>query len=129
MKNDRQTPILLSGVAALMLAAGMAVAAAPEKDPGQQSPQSPPPATPATQSLDAIDTSNATMASTAQEKFDALDANRDAAIDKLEADASPALAAEFVQLDTDKNGKLSLVEFNSAKNMAAIKIKSTKKGY
>jgi hypothetical protein len=65
--------------------------------------------------------------SAAQAKFDALDANHDGYIDKQEAAVSKPLANEFAKLDTNKDSKLSLMEFQSVKDLASIK--TSKDGY
>jgi len=65
--------------------------------------------------------------SAAQTKFDALDANHDGYIDKQEAAVSKPLANEFAKLDSNKDSKLSLMEFQSVKDLASIK--TSKDGY
>jgi hypothetical protein len=65
--------------------------------------------------------------SAAQAKFDALDANHDGYIDKQEASVSKPLANEFAKLDSNKDNKLSLIEFQSVKDLASIK--TSKDGY
>jgi hypothetical protein len=65
--------------------------------------------------------------SAAQTKFDALDANHDGYIDKQEAAVSKPLANEFAKLDTNKDNKLSLMEFQNVKDLASIK--TSKDGY
>ena len=65
--------------------------------------------------------------SAAQTKFDALDANHDGYIDKQEAAVSKPLANEFAKLDTNKDSKLSLIEFQNVKDLASIK--TSKDGY
>jgi hypothetical protein len=119
MTNNIQRT-LLAAMAATAFAAGTAMAAAPEKDPGQQQPTSAQP----TQSMDqtAPATSDTSTSAAAYEKFDALDADHDGSIDKQEANASKVLSAQFAKLDTNKDGKLSITEFNNAQNMASIKI-------
>lgn len=59
--------------------------------------------------------------SAAQTKFDALDANHDGYIDKQEAAVSKPLANEFARIDSNKDNKLSLIEFQSVKDLASIK--------
>jgi hypothetical protein len=119
---------LLPAMMAMAVGAGAAIAATPEKDPGQKDPatmqsnnpsmqQSTPPGSPAA------------ISATAYDKFDALDANHDGSIDKQEANASKVLMAQFSKLDTNNDGKLSVSEFNNASNMAAIKVDSKDKGY
>jgi len=127
-RNKHVASAMLAGVAAMALSAG-ALAAAPEKDPGQQQ------ATQATDRAAAADTattssttptpasemsSNDSMA--AQTKFDSIDMNHDGSIDKQEAAASKQLNAQFTKLDKNKDGKLSMTEFNSAKDIASIKV-------
>lgn len=125
MSNNFQRT-LLAAVAAMAFGAGSAIAAAPEKDPGQKDATAAQDV-PMQQSMPAAQT--ATSAS-AYEKFDAIDANRDGSIDKQEADASKALTAEFAKLDANNDGKLSLTEFSNAKDLAAIKVDKKKgKGY
>jgi len=65
--------------------------------------------------------------SAAQTKFDALDANHDGYIDKQEAAVSKPLANEFAKLDSNKDSKLSLIEFQNVKDLASIK--TSKDGY
>ena len=65
--------------------------------------------------------------SAAQAKFDALDANHDGYIDKQEAAVSKPLANEFAKLDSNKDNKLSLMEFQNVKDLASIK--TSKDGY
>jgi Ca2+-binding EF-hand superfamily protein len=63
----------------------------------------------------------------AQTKFDALDTNHDGYIDKSEAAVSKPLANEFAKIDSNKDSKLSLIEFQSVKDLASIK--TSKDGY
>ena len=72
-------------------------------------------------------TSTTDNRSAAQAKFDALDANHDGYIDKQEAAVSKPLANEFAKLDSNKDSKLSLIEFQSVKDLASIK--TSKDGY
>jgi len=65
--------------------------------------------------------------SAAQVKFDALDSNHDGYIDKQEAAVSKPLANEFAKLDSNKDNKLSLIEFQNVKDLASIK--TSKDGY
>ncbi|HSE13159.1 MAG TPA: EF-hand domain-containing protein [Rudaea sp.] len=62
--------------------------------------------------------------STAQVKFEALDANHDGYIDRQEAAVSKPLANEFATIDANKDGKLSLIEFEAIKDLASIKTSS-----
>ena len=50
-----------------------------------------------------------------------LDKNKDGAIDKDEAKASPSLAAIFDKADTNKDGKLDAAELSAANSMAKPK--------
>ena len=65
--------------------------------------------------------------STAQVKFDALDANHDGYIDKREAAVSKPLLNEFAKIDVNKDSKLSLIEFQNVKDLASIK--TSRDGY
>ena len=65
--------------------------------------------------------------SAAQTKFDALDANHDGYIDKQEAAISKPLVNEFAKIDSNKDNKLSLIEFQNVKDLASIK--TSKDGY
>ena len=47
-----------------------------------------------------------------------LDKNKDGAIDKQEAKASPSLSAVFDKADTNKDGKLDAAELSAASSMA-----------
>jgi len=64
-----------------------------------------------------------------QSKFDALDVNHDGYIDKQEAAADAALKNQFAKIDANKDAKLTVTEFSSAKGLAMNKkvktIKST----
>lgn len=133
MNMKLQVRLLPAVLAALAMTAGSALAAATEKDPGQQQPTSAqsaasmpqqstmPQATPAA-TAEAI-------SSAAYEKFDAIDVDHDGSIDRKEAQASKTLSAQFSKLDTNKDGKLSVTEFNNASNMAAIKVDRKPQGY
>ncbi len=127
MSMKPQNKLLPAILAALALTTGSAMAAAPEKDPGQQQPTSAQPDSSMQQS-----TPSATVASispAAYEKFDAIDVDHDGSIDKKEAEASKTLSAQFSKLDTNHDGKLSVTEFNNASNMAAIKVDKKPQGY
>lgn len=127
--QDRLLPAVL---AALAMTAGSALAAAPEKDPGQQQPTSAQPSSSMPQQSAMPPTASATAESispAAYEKFDAIDIDHDGSIDKKEAQASKTLSAQFSKLDTNKDGKLSVTEFNNASNMAAIKVDKKPQGY
>ena len=61
-----------------------------------------------------------------QSKFDALDVNHDGYIDKQEAAADAALKNQFAKIDANKDAKLTITEFSSAKGLAMNKkVKST----
>jgi Ca2+-binding EF-hand superfamily protein len=122
--QDRLLPAVL---AALAMTAGSALAAAPEKDPGQQQPTSAQSGTSMPQSTPSA--TAASISSAAYEKFDAIDVDHDGSIDKKEAQASKMLSAQFSKLDTNKDGKLSVTEFNNASNLAAIKVDKKPRGY
>jgi Ca2+-binding EF-hand superfamily protein len=53
-----------------------------------------------------------------QSKFDSLDVNHDGYIDKQEAASDSKLLKQFDRLDANKDMKLSLTEFSSAKGLA-----------
>jgi Ca2+-binding EF-hand superfamily protein len=124
MNNDIQRT-LLAAMMALTLGAGSALAAAPEKDPGQKSAAAASGMQPMQQSA----TSESATSAATYDTFNALDANRDGSIDKQEADASKVLSAQFARLDKNSDGKLSITEFNNASNMASIKVDKKAKGY
>jgi hypothetical protein len=121
--------------AMMAIAFSTAMAAAPEKDPGQQEPastQSNPsaqqPNNPSMQqSMPTAMTSPVSAAT--QQKFDTFDVDHDGSIDQQEANASKELSAQFSKLDANNDGKLSVIEFNKAQNMAMIKIDAKKKGF
>jgi hypothetical protein len=119
---------LLSAMMAMAVGAGTAIAATPEKDPGQKEPATMQSNNPSMQQS-TPQGSPAAISAAAYDKFDALDVNHDGSIDKQEADASKALKTQFSKLDTNKDGKLSVSEFNNASNMAAIKVDNKDKGY
>jgi len=56
-----------------------------------------------------------------QAKFDSLDLNHDGYVDKQEAAADTKLANQFAKIDTNKDTKLSITEFSSAKGLAMNK--------
>jgi hypothetical protein len=122
MSNHLQRA-LVAAIAAVAFGAGSALAAAPEKDPGQKDPTTAAQDVPMQQSMPSAPT--ATSAS-AYAKFDVIDTNRDGSIDKQEADSSKALSAEFAKLDVNNDGKLSMTEFGNAKDLAAIKVDKKK---
>jgi len=131
MKLERKNRLAaIAGAAAIALSAASVWAAAPEKDPGQKQ------ATQSTDRADAANTATSTPSTStsagsgmssndsmaAQTKFDSLDANHDGSIDKQEAAASKQLNGQFAKLDKNSDGKLSMTEFNTAKNIASIKV-------
>lgn len=59
--------------------------------------------------------------SSAQVKFEALDANHDGYIDRQEAAVSKPLRNEFARIDANKDNKLSLIEFETVKDLASIR--------
>jgi len=137
MNMKSQNKLLPAILAALVMTAGSALAAAPEKDPGQQQPTSAQPtsAQPTSEQPSSSMQQQATPATTASispaayEKFDAIDVDHDGSIDKKESEASKTLSAQFSKLDTNKDGKLSVTEFNNASNMASIKVDKKAPGY
>jgi Ca2+-binding EF-hand superfamily protein len=56
-----------------------------------------------------------------QSKFDSLDVNHDGYIDKQEAAADSTLKNQFAKIDANKDAKLSITEFSSAKGLAMNK--------
>jgi Ca2+-binding EF-hand superfamily protein len=56
-----------------------------------------------------------------QSKFDSLDVNHDGYIDKQEAAADSKLKNQFAKVDANKDAKLSITEFSSAKGLAMNK--------
>lgn len=132
MNVTSQNKLLPAILAALAMTAGSALAAAPEKDPGQQQPTSAQPSSTMQQSTMQPSTASTTapsISSAAYEKFDAIDVDHDGSIDKKEAQASKALSTQFSKLDMNNDGKLSVTEFNNASNMASIKVDKKPQGY
>jgi hypothetical protein len=132
MNVTSQNKLLPAILAALAMTAGSALAAAPEKDPGQQQPTSAQPSSSMQQSTMQPSTPSTTapsISSAAYEKFDAIDVDHDGSIDKKEAQASKALSTQFSKLDMNNDGKLSVTEFNNASNMASIKVDKKPQGY
>ncbi|HEY2394772.1 MAG TPA: EF-hand domain-containing protein [Rudaea sp.] len=132
MSIKPQSKLLPAILAALAMTAGSALAAAPEKDPGQKQPTSAQPSSSMQQSTMQQSTPSATTAAispAAYEKFDAIDVDHDGSIDRKEAEASKTLSTQFSKLDSNKDGKLSVTEFNNANNMAAIKVDKKPQGY
>lgn len=56
------------------------------------------------------------------DKFALLDANKDGFIDRSEATASTVLQARFDKYDTNRDGKLSVVEFAAINDLASIEL-------
>lgn len=56
-------------------------------------------------------TSFSAMALDVKQRFDHLDSNNDGYLTKNELDAQPQLLKQFQRLDTDRDNKISLVEF------------------
>jgi len=65
----------------------------------------------------------ATKPATQSETFSMaqLDKNKDGAVDKQEAKASPKLASMFDKADTNKDGKLDAAELSAASSMSKSK--------
>ena len=61
-----------------------------------------------------------------QSKFDSLDVNHDGYVDKQEAAADSKLSKQFAKIDANKDSKLSITEFSSAKGLAMNKKATTK---
>ncbi|HEY2394771.1 MAG TPA: EF-hand domain-containing protein [Rudaea sp.] len=122
MRNSKSSAALL-GLCALILSTGAAIAAAQDPPaPTQPNPETPPnQSTPMTPPQPVTDKSELAVAGV-QTKFDALDTNHDGFIDQAEAAASDVLAGQFATLDASGDGKLSLAEFTSARNLASIRI-------
>ena len=99
--------------AALLLVGAGAIAAPPAEDQMSKDP--------ATEAMPA-NTTQTTSATKAE--FDARDANRDGYIDKQEAAIDKKLLSQFNTLDSNKDGKLSITEFMSAKGLAKLSTKS-----
>jgi len=68
------------------------------------------------------DTSSTTLA---QAKFNVLDTDHNGSVDKHEAMASSVLTTAFDLYDGDHDGKLSLTEFATINDLAAIKVDRT----
>lgn len=118
---------LLAGGFALALTAAGAFAATPPADPDPTSRGTPmedaaAPAKQATTPYSSTTTqSSDSQVLSMQSKFDSLDINHDGYIDKQEAAADTKLARQFAKLDANKDAKLSMLEFNSAKGLAMTK--------
>jgi len=141
MKTSRKhSPMFLAGGLALALSAASAFAASPPPDPDPTSKgvpmedatsktsQSTTPysssSTSSTSAATSSDLSSQTISM--QSKFDALDVNHDGYIDKQEAAADAALKNQFAKIDANKDAKLTITEFSSAKGLAMNKkVKST----
>lgn len=121
------SPALLAGGLALALTAVGALAAAPPADPDPTSRGTPMedtglPAKPSTTPYSNTSTqSPSSKTISMQSKFDSLDVNHDGYIDKQEAAADITLSKQFAKLDANKDSKLSMTEFNSAKGLAMTK--------
>jgi hypothetical protein len=122
-------PVLLSGLSALVLSAGAWAngpdkgnAAAQNSTPTSSSQPAQPATSPRATSATNTMNSDTSMSATAQTKFDSIDSDHDGSVSKQEAMASNSLNAEFTRLDANKDNKLSLAEFMSAKNLASIKV-------
>lgn len=131
---NTRSPTLLAGGLALALIAAGAFAAAPPADPDPTSKGAPMEDTsvPNKQSTTPYSSSSSTSSSAAssdmssktismQAKFDSLDLNHDGYVDKQEAAADTKLANQFAKIDTNKDTKLSITEFSSAKGLAMNK--------
>lgn len=129
----KRSPVLLAGSLALALMAGAAFATNPPPDPDPTSKGKPMEDTTVPPSQSTTPYSSSTTSSSAtsgelnsqtigmQSKFDALDVNHDGYIDKQEAAADSKLKAQFAKLDANKDAKLSITEFSSAKGLAMNK--------
>lgn len=128
-------PAFLAGSLALALTAAGAFAASPPADPDPTSKGTPMEDTtsPTSQSTtpysssssktssDISATSSNSQTLSMQSSFDSLDVNHDGYIDKQEAAADLKLKNQFAKLDANKDAKLSITEFSSAKGLAMNK--------
>jgi hypothetical protein len=135
-----RSPTFLAGGLALALVAAGAFAASPPADPDPTSKGTPmeDAHVPNTQSTTPYSSSTSSSKSTStssdmssktismQSKFDSLDVNHDGYIDKQEAAADTKLSKQFAKLDANKDTKLSVTEFSSAKGLAMNKNANTK---
>jgi len=134
-----RSPTFLAGGLALALIASGAFAVAPPADPDPTSKGTPMEDTsmPSKQSTTPYSSSSSTSSSTTssdmssktismQSKFDSLDVNRDGYVDKQEAAADTKLSKQFAKIDANKDTKLSITEFSSAKGLAMNKKTNTK---
>jgi hypothetical protein len=132
--SHKRSPVFLAGGLALALMAGAAFAANPPPDPDPTSKGKPmeDATAPMTHSTTPYSSSSSTSSSATssdmssktigmQSKFDSLDVNHDGYIDKQEAAADSKLKNQFAQLDANKDAKLSITEFSSAKGLAMNK--------
>ena len=130
--SHNRSPVVLAGSLALALAAATAFAASPPADPDPSSktpmedgtaPTSTAPysssSAPSSSSATSSDLNSQTISM--QSKFDSLDVNHDGYIDKQEAAADSALKNQFAKIDANKDAKLSITEFSSAKGLAMNK--------
>lgn len=114
MRNPtRKQPIVAVSGLVLAASAAFAFAAGP---PATNQPQ--PDSVPSTR----ITNNNLLGQDEARNKFGALDADRNGAIDKHEALASKELTVRFDTLDRNHDGKLSLTEFSAIRDLASIKL-------
>ena len=115
MRSPTRNSPIVAGLGGLALAAGatLAFAAGP---PATNQPL--PDSVPYTR----LTNSNVLGQDDAQNKFKALDADRNGAIDKHEAMASKELTVRFDTLDRNHDGKLSLTEFSAIRDLASIKL-------
>ena len=133
--SHKHSPMLLAGSLALALTAASACAASPPPDPDPTSkgvpmedatsktPQSTTPySSSSTTSMSSATSSELNSQTLSmQSKFDTLDVNHDGYIDKQEAAADPKLKNQFAKIDANKDAKLSITEFSSAKGLAMNK--------
>lgn len=108
------------GVAGLALAAQLA--GAQQDNPPPATPASPPAADSTAQARAAVQAFLTRLASidVSDEAFQKLDTDHDGRISALEANASPKVAARFLEVDRDHDGFLSREEFKTLANGEAI---------
>ena len=128
----KRSPVFLAGAAFALAAAG-AFAASPPADPDPTSKGKPMEDTtvPTSQSTTPYSSSATSSSATSsdmnsqtismQSKFDSLDVNHDGYVDKQEAAADSKLKGQFAKIDANKDAKLSITEFSSAKGLAMNK--------
>jgi len=132
--SHKRSPVFLVGGLALALMACAAFAANPPPDPDPTSKgkpmedtTSPTPHSTTPYSSSSSTSSSATSSDISsqtigmQSKFDSLDVNHDGYVDKQEAAADSKLKNQFAKLDANKDAKLSIMEFSSAKGLAMNK--------